>query len=113
MADFPTFSQGVLSNQFSEQVLDEGDLKSKLENGSIVTRRKFSRVLTRWEVVYHDLSNSDRLTLLNFIKAYTTVGKFNWEHPIDGSKTVRFASVPKIVKSGPNTWVAQCEFEEV
>ncbi len=65
---------------------------SQFENGSEQRRDKWNSPLTKYRLVYENISVDDKGTILSlFTSKKGALSSFSWTHPISGiSKTVRF-----------------------
>jgi len=112
MADFPTLSTGAWW-PFEESQAEYGDLKSPVEAGYKITRKRFTRAPKAWKMTYGGMNDSDFQTLRQFIDEQGTTGSFNWTHPVTGeTHEVRFVRRPKLTYRD-KYWFMDCELEEV
>ena len=109
MPAFPFTTPKPDAENFTEKLPVDPLLKSEFENGSVLTRARFTNVPNSWSLNYRFLSNTDKESLETFFM--TTVGlgalNFTWTHPISTTVyTVRFAEPInyKAESDGQNNW---------
>jgi hypothetical protein len=81
---------------------EDPTVKSKAEDGLVLTRPRFTRIRRTFTVPYRNVPVSDRDLLLDFLTA-VRVGstQFVYVLPPDGVEvTVRFAKYPEIMDAG-------------
>lgn len=118
MIYFPNIS--LPSYPFDEE-FEDTTIRSKFEDGSQQSRRKFTRSRRTWTVKWQGLSNSDYVRLKNFIRDEAKFGavSFMWTNP--GSLTsperevieVRIANVGKFTMSTMDRWDGELTLQEV
>ena len=112
MTDFPTLSTGAWW-PIEESQAEYADLKSPVEAGYKITRRRFTRAPRTWKMQYGAMNDSDYQVLSQLIDEQGTTGSFNWTHPITGeTHEVRFVRRPKLLFKN-TLWFMHCELEEV
>jgi hypothetical protein len=85
---------------------EDSTLRSKMENGLVLTRAPFPRVRRTWTVTYSPIPQADFDKLDDFIRNTVMVGaaSFRWTHPLTSEEVcVRISKAPKITPVG---WVA-------
>lgn len=116
MANFPTIGRTPKITGYEEGVANDTTIRSRSEAGYTKTRPRASRFPDKWKVTYPALSTTDKNSIRTFEKSTVMLGgdSFTWTHPVDGSKTVRFA---ELVKYTPNSktslWDVSMVLEEV
>jgi phage-related protein len=91
-------------------------LVSNFEDGSVLTRTKFTRNRYTYSLKWNDLPNDEYQTLKDFIinSAKYTVNSFMWTHPLTGVvKEVRISEVSKAELNGLNYWTVELKLQEV
>lgn len=85
---------------------EDSTLRSKMENGLVISRAQFPRVRRTWAVSYSPITQSDFDKLDDFIRNVVMVcaASFLWTHPLTNEEVcVRLSKAPKITPVG---WVA-------
>ncbi len=91
---FPTLSRNApRPGSFKEMNAYDPSIRSQMEDGTVLSRARFTVNKRRWEFVYDNLTEADK-TLLDTLENDTMVGAetITWTHPkTDVSYTVRLA----------------------
>ncbi len=105
---FPTLSKVPAKEGYRRVPLYDPTLRSKSEDGLIVTRRRHTRLPWQWWFVYRELPEADLATLDTY---QGTVGvgadAFQWTDPVSGTTYVcRFAEPidAKLENDMANVW---------
>lgn len=97
--------------------LEDNVLRSKSENGYVITRLKYTRQRKTWPVIrWSSMSREDWLSLLRFYQEDTAFGSliFEWTDPSDDEAYfVRFAEPPKSELIVQNRYQVEIRLEEV
>ena len=97
--------------------LEDNVLRSKSENGYVITRLKYTRQRKTWPVIrWGSMSREDWLALLRFYQEDTAFGSliFEWTDPSDDEVYfVRFAEPPKSELIVQNRYQVEIRLEEV
>ena len=115
---FPILNVGPGSAEFDEITPSNPTIMTEFEHGEPLTRARTTSELKAWNIVLHELSQTDKVTLDTFQRDFTNFGgsSFEWENTQDGNiYSVRFLSPIKfkIVSRGgdsrcpPNLWKAE------
>jgi len=82
MADFPTLSRGVSLSNFKEELAYNPAIQSQAEDGTIISRGRFTGRKKEWEIEYTLLTEADK-GLLDTLQAERNVSgnTFTWDHP--------------------------------
>jgi len=111
MAVYPNIA---CCNEFSEEFEDVG-IASQVENGSQISRAKFTRSRGTYTFKYNCLSNSDYCALTSFFRN-TVKGQaevFDWTHPITTEVlSVRFVNLGKARKISVVGWEIEVTVKE-
>lgn len=91
-------------------------ITSKFEDGSMVSRRKFTRARLKFTLQWNSLKNAEYMVLNNFI--VNSVGfaaeAFVWHNPMDNKDyTVRCTSYDGGTLNSVDFWNVQMELTEV
>ena len=80
--DFPTLPNPEYP---FEPEYEDNSITSQFEDGTVQSRRKFTKSRTTWNLKWGSMKQSDFLVLENFIKnvARFKANVFNWTNPID------------------------------
>lgn len=117
MANFPTVACKPSVSEWQEGPAFDPTIRNPTEGGYVGTRPRVTRVPEKWHVSLGPLTATERSTLKTFVSSTAKYGaiSFNWTHPEDGTKVVRFLP-PYItwrrVRPG-NLWNAEFDLEEV
>lgn len=81
MADYPTLSTSLIEGSLKETKVDN-TLRSKEEDGTVLTRSAVTALKREWEYDLHNLTDAD-FTLLDTLEEDMSIGAdvFNWTHP--------------------------------
>jgi len=93
MPTFPTLSTEPIDRDFSEALAYDPSIKSQAEDGTILSRARFTTTKKKWTMSYNNLTEADKL-LLDAFQTTVMVGAltFTWTNPRDDiAYTVRFA----------------------
>ena len=97
--------------------LEDNVLRSKSENGYVITRLKYTRQRKTWPVIrWGSMSREDWLALLRFYQEDAAFGSliFEWTDPSDDEVYfVRFAEPPKSELIVQNRYQVEIRLEEV
>lgn len=118
MINFPT-QISAPSYPFKEK-LEDNSLRSQFEDGSVQSRRKFTRSRDTYTVTWESMPNSEYQILKSFIKntVHYSAEKFSWPYPkVSGTTTsnvvVRINSVESTECTQLNYWKVTLELQEV
>lgn len=77
---FPTLSQGPV--HIRETKAHDPSIRSQAEDGTVISRARFTANKDKWEIFYNNLTDNDR-ALLNTLQDDTMVGAelITWTHP--------------------------------
>ncbi len=82
MADFPTLSRGVNLLNFRDGLAYNPAIQSQAEDGTIISRGRFTSTKKRWEIEYNFLTAADKVLLEALQTTVNVSGDvFNWTHP--------------------------------
>ena len=75
----------VGDEESKEPEYEDNSITSQFEDGTVQSRRKFTKSRTTWNLKWGSMKQSDFLVLENFIKnvAHFKANVFNWTNPID------------------------------
>lgn len=99
-----------------KMVAEDNSITSKFEDGSMVSRKKFSRSRIKFEVQWNSLTNEEFAILDNFIVNVVShaAEAFVWENPVNHVPyTVRCTSYSGGTLTFFNNWNVQIELTEV
>jgi len=104
---YPTLS--TPPNYPLKEVIADGALKTISEAGYVSTRKKYTRQIVSFEVIYLMLDDTDKNALRAFYDTVENVESFSWLHPYTSiTYTVRFDSVPLFELTDDQKW--SCSF---
>ncbi len=115
---FPTLSRAANFRQFTDDLLDDPTIRSKMENGEVHTRPRFTATKQKWTVLYSYLTAADK-ALLKTLQDNVRVGAdiFRWTNPTDDIEyDVRLAQPGmkfKLEPRHPDKWEAMMTMVEV
>lgn len=118
---FPVLGRGPTALEFSEVAAFDPTLKSQFDNGSVITRPRFTSVPRIWNIAIDRLSQTDKDTLASFERnsVHYSAKDFRWENTQDGvTYRVRFANPIRYViwardsREAPNHWRAEFQLVE-
>ncbi len=115
--NFPTIAPPVYPIR---EVIPDTAFKGKLENLTIVTRRRFTKTPLTFELNWTALPEADYVQLRNFYQAVNTAVAFDWIYPIGAGgpysgKTfkVRFEEGLNFSSNNPRRWAGTIKLQEV
>ena len=112
MADYPTLTR-VPSYPLGESTQDNA-IKSNMENGIVIARKKFTLVRQKFQVRYAALDATDKAALVSFFTTVGTFDSFNWTHPVtDVVHVVRFKTPITYMETSYDRHDVRFELEEV
>ncbi len=88
----------VPSYKESGVMLEKSFIATQMENGIVLTRRRFTKERETWELKWNALIQDEYETLMDFIKNTVHYGaiSFSWENPWNSKTyTVRIVEVSK------------------
>jgi len=94
MPTFPTLAKNPDAEKYIESHAIDPTIRSEMENGKIITRKRFTTVPRTWAIAYRFLSNANKNTLATFERDTANFGvtAFDWANPMDSTTySVRFA----------------------
>ena len=99
MTDFPTLSKQPNINFFSKEASQNPTIQSKMDDGRILSRAKYTSVPWKWSFRYSFLTNADKDLLEDFQKERGfSAGVFNWTSPSNSiTYEVRFNSLMQFI----------------
>lgn len=109
--DFPTLPNPEYP---FEPEYEDNSITSQFEDGTVQSRRKFTRSRTSWTLKWNSMKQSDFSVLENFIKniACFKANTFNWINPADGKtytvRSIDFKARLKFV----NYWEVELKLQE-
>lgn len=89
-------------------------IRTEMENGSVISRRKFTRARDKWNLEWDDMPEADYQTLKTFFEANQGL-TFYWTHPLTNvTYTARF-STDRLANNAvaPGHRRVSCPIEEV
>lgn len=113
MASWPTWNAAIDTLEYNEQVSEDGDVKTPMTGGYVVTRKRFSRSIREFSFSVAGLDATDRSTFRTFVDTYRTTGSFSYTDPDSTAHTVRFKTIPRLTKNKRGIWWAKIELVEV
>lgn len=109
--DFPNIK---LPNFPLDETPQDPGMRSPMENGSVVSRARYTRTRRTFSLRWSSLPNADKETLFDFYdnEIRGSSQTFNWTHP-ETSKpyVVRMTSL-RAQKVGPGYWSVEATLEE-
>ncbi len=111
---FPNIAKPVYP--LTEEWEDVG-MTSDFEDGSQISRPRFTRSRGKWVLSWNALSDADYQALINFWRN-TVKGQslaFQWTHPVTGGApyTVRFVEKQAFKNIAPGLWSGEVTLREV
>jgi hypothetical protein len=100
---FPNLSRGVSFEDFSDEVNPDPTYRSEMEDGTIITRARFTALKESFKFNYRFLTASDK-ALLKAMQTFCHVGatEIDWTNPSDSTahtvkltKPIRFRIEPE------------------
>jgi hypothetical protein len=95
MSDMITFPSTIIAPSFGSTVdVEDSSIVSKMEDGSVVARRKFTKSRKKWRLQWDALPIAQYNTLINFLQntVYFAALSFQWTSFTDGNTyTVRYS----------------------
>lgn len=111
------FPQNIVNPSYPFGIENEDtSLISKFEDGSMQSRRKFTRSRKKFSLKWNKLNQEEFETLNDFIVnvAKFSCNSFEWINPSDNKiYIVRCTSYPKVELTDVNFWSVTLEFTEV
>jgi hypothetical protein len=117
---YPSFPDIALPNQAYEETPEDPGISSKMENGSVVSRARFTRSRLTFVLNWSAMSATDKDTLLDFYRNTIkgTASLFTWVHPDPASGfynvtfKVRITAPPKFTKVSFDRWSTSLTLQE-
>lgn len=109
--DFPTLPNPEYP---FEPEYEDNSITSKFEDGTVQSRRKFTRSRTTWTLQWNGMKQSDFSVLENFVKniAHFKANTFNWLNIVDNNtytvRCIEFKSKLKFV----DYWEVELKLQE-
>lgn len=108
MADFPTLSESAALKGFAEAFAYDPSIRSQFENGTVLSRARFTSTKKKFTVTYNFLTAGDK-TSLETLQETVMVGAepFNWINPKDSVAYSVRLSEPfnfKLEPNDPDKW---------
>lgn len=117
---YPSFPDITLPNQTYEETPEDPGISSKMENGSVVSRARFSKSRLTFTLNWAAMPAADKAVLADFyrntIKGSAAI--FTWVHPGPASEfygqvfKVRILQAPKFQKATFNRWAVSLTITE-
>lgn len=95
---------------------EDTTIRSTMEDGTVVARRKFTKIRNTYVLTWDYLSNDDYVTLMDFLENTIYMGAlpFTWTQPMTGkTKTVIFISMEDFETKLYNKWSGSITLEDV
>ncbi len=95
---------------------EDNTIRSTMEDGTVVSRRKFTKIRKTFTLTWDALPNADYETLDDFLRntAYMGAVPFSWTNPRNGTVyTVRLKSMDKFEAKAVSIWSGSITLEEV
>lgn len=111
-----TFPKVQLPSYAMDVEIEDNTLRTSMEDGTVLTRRKFTRNRRTFTITWNALPTADYMTLMDFFIAevYMGVLPFSWTMPETGKTyTVRLKSMEKFSLKSPGRWSGSLSLEEV
>nr|DAT59754.1 MAG TPA: hypothetical protein [Caudoviricetes sp.] len=115
--NFPTIAPPVYPIR---EVIPDTAFKGKLENLTIVTRRRFTKTPMTFELTWSALPEADYAILRSFFHTVNTAVAFDWTYPTGAGgpysgKTfkVRFEEGLNFSSNNPRRWAGTIKLQEV
>jgi hypothetical protein len=98
-------------------VPDDNTLRSQMDDGLEITRKKFTKGMMNLTDVVWDITDDTYLELINFYNNTTNGGSLSFNLVIETetitlSYVVRFTKPPEFTYQGIGVWEALCSFRE-
>lgn len=113
MATFPTLSEKPTYP--IEKRTEDSAIRSPFENGSVLTRARFTRLRATFTLKWNGMDNTDRDTLMAFWDTMKGGSdSFDWTDPYDSTVyLVRFTGEIKQSQIDTEHWEIELEIQEV
>lgn len=117
---YPSFPDIALPNQTYDETPEDCGISSKMENGSVVSRARFTKSRLTFVLNWSAMSATDKDVLLDFYRNTIkgTASIFTWVHPDPTSSfynvvfNVRITSPPKFTKVTHERWSTSLTLQE-
>lgn len=96
--------------------IEDNTLRTTMEDGSVLTRRKFTRNRRTFTLSWNTLPTADYVKLMDFLTGTVHMGAlpFTWTMPeTKKTFTVRLKSMDKFSLKNPGRWSGSLTLEEV
>lgn len=109
MSNFPTLTAKPDAENFSQAPAIDPTIRTEFENGYTQTRPRFTAIPKKWNLVYRNMSETDKGLLETFETTTVNYGadSFYWTNPRDSQTyVVRFGAVIeyRIEPANPTTY---------
>lgn len=115
--DFPNIAPPVYPIR---ETIPDTAFKGKLENLTIVTRRRFTKTPITFELTWTALPEADYAQLRSFFQTVNTAVVFNWKYPTGAGGPysgitfkVRFDGGLDFTSNNPQRWAGTIKLQEV
>lgn len=117
MPDTITFPSTIMNPSYGTTIdAEDSSIVSKMEDGSVVGRRKFTKSRNTWKLQWDALPKEQYNTLFDFLKntVYFAALPFQWTNPLDGvTYTVRYSAKEEFTTKAVNVLSGSISITEV
>ena len=118
---FPTITRGPSADMFIEETPIDPVLRNEMEDGTVLTRMRFTTVPRLWNVAIEELLNADKVTLDDFQRneVMFSTQRFKWhntqndtEYWVHFFEPIRFSIKRRDQRNAPDRWMAEFRLYE-